>query len=170
MNRWAMVVISALMIGCSAPAPEAVAARDGEPPTADTGRDEPSLARLAGRVAYPSEYLPPMRVCAVAADDPGSAHCTRTSENEPHYGVSVPAGDWWLLAWPQDTGTAGDPGLLSQASECIGTGGLGCDDHALLVVTVAAGEHRDGLDINDWYYDPRESPPPMEPQGIGPDQ
>jgi len=170
MNRFVLVMMFAFLPACSEPAPVAVAAQGGDPPTAATGRGEPSLARLVGRVAYPSEYLPPMRVCALAADDPGTAHCLRTAENEPHYGLSVPAGDWVLLAWPQDTGTAGDPGLLSQASECIGTAGLGCDDHALRVVTVAAGEHREGLDINDWYYDPREFPPPMEPQGIGPDQ
>lgn len=170
MKRIILAVVPALMLGCSAPAPVAMAAQAGESPVTATSRGEPSLARLVGRVAYPSEYLPPMRVCALAADDPGTAHCLRTAENEPHYGISVPAGAWVLLAWPQDTGTAGDPGLLSEASECIGTGGLGCDDHALRVVTVAAGEHRDGLDINDWYYDPRESLPPMEPRGTDADQ
>ena len=47
-------------------------------------------------------------------------------------------GEWWLLAWPRDTGAAGDPGLLSAASDCLGSGGVGCDDHALREVVVAA--------------------------------
>lgn len=161
----------ALVLGCGAPAPALDAVTASEPGAdsqAATARGEASLARLAGRVAYPSEYLPPMRVCALARHDPGTAHCLRTAENEPHFGISVPAGEWLLLAWPQDTGTDGDPGLLSRASECLGTGGLDCDDHALLVVEVAAGEHRGGLDINDWYYDPQVYPPPAPPRGVDP--
>lgn len=125
----------------------------------------PDHARLLGRVSYPSEELPAMRVCAIAATDPGLGHCRLTAVNQPHYELAVPAGDWWLVAWPQDTGTAGDPGLLSAASECLGSVGVGCDDHALLAITVAAGEVREGLDINDWYYDPQATPPPMPPRG-----
>lgn len=145
-------------------------ATDSQPPAAPTdaataATAAPGLARLAGRVSYPSEYLPVMRVCAIAAADPGLGHCRLTAENQPHFEIAVPAGDWWLLAWPQDTGTAGDPGLLSAASDCLGSGGVGCDDHALLAVTVAAGEVREGLDINDWYYDPQATPPPMPPRG-----
>jgi hypothetical protein len=136
-----------------------VAPRADDPP-ADAA---PATARLRGRVAYPSEELPAMRVCALAVADPGTAHCTDTAVNQAHYELTLPAGEWWLLAWPRGTGTAGDPGLLSAASECLGSGGIGCDDHALLPVRAAAGEWREGLDINDWYYDPAAFPPPMEP-------
>lgn len=186
----------ACLLGCSGPAPDAVAgpapaaaletpapaaaavapaeapieapaeAPAGTPASAEPG--EPALARLSGRVSYPSEYLPPMRVCALASDDPGTAHCEVTAENQAHYALSVPAGEWLLLAWPQDAGTAGDPGLLSRASECLGTGGMDCSDHALQPVRVGAGEQREGLDINDWYYDPGEFPPPMPPQDAAP--
>ena len=131
--------------------------------TVAASADVPATATLRGRVAYPSEELPAMRVCALAAADPGTAHCTGTAVNQAHYELVLPAGDWWLLAWPLGTGTAGDPGLLSAASECLGSGGIGCDDHALRPVQVAAGEMREGLDINDWYYDPAEFPPPMAP-------
>lgn len=142
-------------------------AGDAGPPTAseEVGTAAPAAARLVGRVSYPSEYLPVMRVCALSAADPGLGHCRMTAENQPHFDLPVPPGDWWLLAWPQDTGTAGEPGLLSAASECLGTGGVGCEDHALLAITVAAGEVREGLDINDWYYDPQATPPPMPPRG-----
>lgn len=147
------------------PAAEAAVA----PATGNAGSSAPhGGARLSGRVGYPSEELPAMRVCAIAVEDPGLGYCTMTAKNAPHYDLAVPAGSWWLLAWPQDTGTAGDPGLLSAASECLGSGGTGCDDHALFVLTVAAGEHREGLDINDWYYDPATEPPPMEPRGETP--
>ncbi|MFY2763997.1 hypothetical protein [Arenimonas sp. MALMAid1274] len=153
-----------------APTAEAVAA-----PAADTGGAAPpavpqaadaampATATLRGRVSYPSEELPAMRVCALDRSDPGRGICVRTDVNQPHYELAVPAGTWWLLAWPQDTGAAGDPGLLSDASECLQTGGVGCEDHALRDVEVAAGDVREGLDINDWYYDPQASPPPMAP-------
>ncbi|WP_146907630.1 hypothetical protein [Arenimonas daejeonensis] len=128
----------------------------------------PTTAMLRGRVSYPSEELPEMRVCAIDPADPGRGYCTKTAANEPHYELIVPPGAWWLLAWPQDTGAAGDPGLLSVASECLATGGLDCDDHALRPIAAPVGTVTEGLDINDWYYDPRETPPPMEPRGETP--
>lgn len=157
-----------------APAEATPGAAAGDPPGGDPGAAAtraapdalpPGAARLRGRVAYPSEYLPPMRVCAVATGDPGLGFCTETAENAPHFDLVLPAGRWWLLAWPQGTGTTGEPGLLSQASECLGSGGIGCDGHDLLELTLAPGEVREGLDINDWYYDPGTEPPPMAPRG-----
>lgn len=156
--------------GSAEATPGPPAAPSGEDPAAAATRTlpgalPPGAARLRGRVAYPSEYLPPMRVCAVATEDPGLGFCTETAENTPHFDLVLPSGTWWLLAWPQGTGTAGEPGLLSQASACLGSGGAGCDDHGLLELTVAPGEVREGLDINDWYYDPTTEPPPMAPRG-----
>ncbi|HLS83400.1 MAG TPA: hypothetical protein VK016_01945 [Arenimonas sp.] len=120
-------------------------------------------AHLRGQVAYPSEYIPAMRVCAIAADDPGTGYCAETAQNAPEFDLAVPAGHWWLAAWPLED-AAGDPGLLSNASDCIARADAGCDDHALLSIPLAAGETRAGLPINDWYYDPREFPPPMQPR------
>lgn len=133
-----------------------------KPEDAATG---PGIAHLRGRVSYPSEELPAMRVCALATEDVGLGYCARTEVNAPHYELKVPPGTWILLAWPQDTGTEGAPGLLSQASECLATAGLDCDDHDFLELTVDAGEVREGLDINDWYYPPEAPPLPMEPRG-----
>lgn len=139
-------------------------APDASPPaSAAAAADTTPLARLRGQVSYPSEYVPAMRVCAIAADDPGTGHCGETAQNAPDFDLAVPAGDWWLLAWPLDE-AAGDPGVLSNASDCIARADIGCDDHALAAITVTAGETREGLAINDWYYDPREFPPPMQPR------
>ena len=128
--------------------------------------DGPATARLTGRVTYPSEELPAMRVCAVDSTDPGSAVCVRTAAGQDRFVLDVPAGAWWLLAWPQETGTEGDPGLLSAAGGCLARAEFGCDDHSLALLTVQAGDMRDGLDINDWYYDRTDFPPPMPPQDL----
>lgn len=142
------------------------------PPIADGHADDatppPPAARLRGRVSYPGEDLPAMRVCALATEDPGWGFCTTTKVNSPHYEVVLPGGTWWLLAWPQDSGTAGEPGLFSMASDCLATGGTDCDDHTLREVTLDSGEVREGLDINDWYYEPETQPPPMQPRGEPP--
>lgn len=119
---------------------------------------------LSGQATYPSEYLPPMRVCAVDAADPGRGYCVAMAQ-EAQFQLAVPPGRWWLLAWPQDTGTDTGPGRHSAASDCLAAAQTGCDDHALRAVEVAAGEHRGGLWINDWYADPHADPPPMEPRG-----
>jgi hypothetical protein len=124
----------------------------------------PAVARVTGRVTYPSEELPAMRVCALDSTDPGRALCVFTAPQQADFSLEVPAGDWWLLAWPHDTGTAGDPGLLSAASACLARAETGCDDHALLALTLAPGELREGIEINDWYYDPATFPPPMAPR------
>lgn len=141
------------------------AAATGDPTMPEDTAANPAVAHLRGRVSYPSEELPAMRVCALATEDVGLGYCTRTEVNAPHYDLKVPPGTWILLAWPQDTGTEGAPGLLSQASECLATAGLDCDDHDFFELTVDAGEVREGLDINDWYYPPEAPPLPMEPRG-----
>jgi hypothetical protein len=153
--------------GAEAAAPDAAPAeaRGGEATPPDAASPTTPHAILRGRVSYPSEELPAMRVCALATEDMGLGYCAQTAVNAPHYELRVPPGTWILLAWPQDTGTEGAPGLLSMASECLATSGLNCDDHGFLELTLDAGETREGLDINDWYYPPEAPPLPMEPRG-----
>ncbi len=150
-------------VAATVPVETPTAAMAGETQAEAAAEAAPLTSRLAGRITYPSEELPVMRVCAVDSADPGSAVCLRTAAGQETYALDVPAGAWWLLAWPQDTGTEGDPGLLSAASACLARGEAGCDDHALALVSVQAGDVRDGLDINDWYYDRSAFPPPMPP-------
>jgi hypothetical protein len=147
------------------PASSEAAPPDAAPPAADGAAIATPHALLRGRVSYPSEELPAMRVCALATEDVGLGYCVETAVNAPHYELRVPPGTWILLAWPRDTGTDGAPGLLSMASECLATSGLDCDDHDFLELTVGAGETRESLDINDWYAPPEALPLPMEPRG-----
>lgn len=165
-----VLVLVVLVAACTPSPPPASAQIDGPAPAAAAVAvsDAPDLpARLAGRVTYPSEELPVMRVCALDSSDPGRAVCTVTASGQADFSLALPPGDWWLLAWPRDTGTAGDPGRVSAASACLARLEAGCDDHALLAITLAPGESRDGVEINDWYYDPATFPPPMEPRDDG---
>lgn len=159
------IAVAMLLLGCApdpgdAPTSAASGAQASPPAPA------PEAATVAGRLAYPSEYLPPMRVCAVDADDPGRGWCVDTAEGADRYALRVPPGRWWLLAWPQDTGTAGDPGAHTDAVDCIAAAEAGCDDHTLRVVELAPGEQREGVDIIDWYAPPHGLPRP--PRGEAP--
>lgn len=150
--------------GCTLPAPAGDAALPPLP------RPD-GWALLSGSVSYPGghdlgehdpgQHVPAaMRVCAIDADDSGRGHCVLTTEGNPHYRLPVPPGHWWLLAWPQGTGSATEPGRHSAASGCITEQRTGCDDHGLRAIVIGANEHRGGLSINDWYADPRTDPPP----------
>ncbi|GAB1406616.1 hypothetical protein MASR1M8_05350 [Thermomonas brevis] len=123
-------------------------------------------ARLSGMVSYPSEELPPTRVCAIRKDDPGTGYCTELPANAPDWQLAVPPGRWTLWAWPERGLNDGRPGRHSQASSCIAEVGEGCDAHAMRPVEAAAGEARSGLMINDWYADPADGEePPHPPRG-----
>ena len=122
------------------------------------------LALVSGRLSYPSEYIPAMRVCAVQVSDPGYGICVETPPYQRTYTLEVRPGQWWVLAWPRDTGTAGDPGAYTEAVSCLAEGRAGCDDGRLRVLDLAAGQQQDGVDILDWYnFTPAEWP--MEPRG-----
>ena len=116
-------------------------------------------ARLSGIVTYPSEGIPPMRVCAVARDDAGTGYCIDLDGSSPDWQLAVPRGTWLLWAWPEAAENDGRPGRHSQASSCIAEVGEGCDAHAMRAVEVVADEARSGLMINDWYADDGADPP-----------
>ncbi|MDO5505758.1 MAG: hypothetical protein Q4F49_05630 [Pseudoxanthomonas suwonensis] len=118
---------------------------------------------LAGSVTYPSEYIPAMRICAVAVGDYGTGYCIDKPRDAADWRLPVPPGRWWLWAWPEDG--SGVPGRHSQASDCIADGRHGCDDHAMRVLEVGAGETRGGVQINDWYADPEDGINPEPPRG-----
>lgn len=152
--------------GCTLPAPAGEAALPPLP------RPD-GWALLSGSVSYPGEhdpgepdpgeYVPAMRVCAVDIDDRGRGHCVLTPEGDPYYRLPVPPGHWWLLAWPQGTGNATEPGRHSAASGCIAEQRTRCDDHGPRAIEIGANEHRGGLPINDWFADPRTDPAPPAP-------
>lgn len=114
------------------------------------------LAEIRGRLAYPSEELPPMRVCAVDVADTARAYCVETSAGSARYRIQVPPGTWWLMAWAREGGEDGLPGTYSEATECLTENRSGCDDHRLRAVDVEAGDRREGVDILDWYGSPAD--------------
>ena len=165
--RLAGLAIACLLAGCQpAPAaqapPIATAAAAAPPAVAATGPDASARPAPAGSIAgtlhYPSEYLPPMRVCAFALAD-ATAYCVRTGKAQARYRLDgVPPGDYLVLAFPQEAGA-----LLGGYTGCARDLTAACRDHDLQPIVVAAGRTTPDIDPADYYADaadwPQEPPP-----------
>jgi hypothetical protein len=124
---------------------------------------------IKGKLSYPSEFIPPMRLVAFSLTD-GKAYFIDTGENQLEYSIDVPAGTYYVVSYPHE-GTAGNIGQVD--SYTLGGGpfaggytqmvpcGLaaGCEDHTLLPVTVTGGQTTTA-DPGDWYA-PEGAFPPM---------
>jgi hypothetical protein len=130
---------------------------------------EPLHAMITGKLSYPSEFLPAMRVVLFSITN-GKAYFVDTAKGQGEYSIDVPAGTYYLVSYPYE-GTAGDTGQVD--SYTLGGGpyaggytqmvpcGLaaGCDDHTLLPITVMGGQTV-MADPGDWYA-PEGTFPPM---------
>ena len=121
---------------------------------------EPLNATITGKLSYPSEFLPPMRVVLFSLTN-GKAYFVDTAKGQGEYSIEVPAGTYYLVSYLYE-GTAGNTGQVD--SYTLGGGpyaggytqmvpcGLaaGCDDHTLLPITVMEGQTVTA-DPGDWY-------------------
>jgi hypothetical protein len=134
-----------------------------------TVTSEPLNATITGKLSYPSEFLPPMRVVLFSLTDK-KAYFVDTAKGQGEYAIEVPVGTYYLVSYPYE-GTAGNTGQVD--SYTLGGGpfaggytqmvpcglAFGCDDHTLLPITVAEGQTV-AADPGDWYA-PEGTFPPM---------
>ena len=130
------------------------------PETVLTITPEPSNAIITGKLSYPSEFLPPMRVVLFGLTDK-KAYFVDTAKGQGEYSINVPAGTYYVVSYTYE-GVAGNTGQVD--SYTLGGGpfaggytqmvpcglSVGCDDHTLLPVTVTAGQTV-AADPGDWY-------------------
>jgi hypothetical protein len=142
------------------------------PPATVTFTPEPSTGTVTGKLSYPSEFIPAMRVVLFSLTD-GNAYFVDTAKGQGEYSIEVPAGSYYVVSYPHE-GVAGNTGRADSYS--IGGGpfaggytqmvpcglSVGCDDHTLLQVDVAAGQTVQA-DPGDWYA-PEGTFPPMPNQ------
>lgn len=112
-----------------------------------------STGSIEGAIAYPSNPLPAMRICAISGD----AHaCVNTRPGQGSYRIDgLPAGDYQIFADTDSNGPSRLGGHV-QAVQCIRAP---CPDMPASV-TVTAGARATGIDING-FYDQREDFPAM---------
>lgn len=139
------------------------------PPATVPATPEPSTGTVTGKLSYPSEFIPAMRVVLFSLTD-GKAYFVDTAKDQGEYSIDVPAGTYYVVSYPHE-GVAGDTGeadsytldggpLAGGYTQMVSCGlSVGCDDHSLLPVTVAAGQTVQA-DPGDWYA-PYGTFPPM---------
>lgn len=130
------------------------------PPVIPTFTVQPLNGTITGKLSYPSEFLPPMRVVAFGLTDK-KAYFVDTAKGQGRYSLNVPAGTYYLVSYPHE-GTAGNTGQVD--SYTLGGGPLaggytqmvpcgltaGCEDHTLLPIIVTEGQTVNA-DPGDWY-------------------
>ena len=160
--RLACLAVASLLAGCQptpAQAPDASPAPTPSPltqpaavPAADVA---PAAASggISGRLSYPSEYLPPMRVCAFELAE-ATPYCVRTGKGQAQYRLEgVPPGDYLVLAFPQEADA-----LPGGYTGCIQDLSAACRDHDLQPIVVAAGRTTPDIDPADYYADAADWP------------
>ena len=124
---------------------------------------------ITGKLSYPSEFLPPMRVGAFSLTDK-KAYFVDTAKGQGQFSLKVPVGTYYLVSYTYE-GVAGNTGQVD--SYTLGGGpfaggytqmvpcglAVDCDDHTLLPIPVAGGQTANA-DPGDWYA-PEGTFPPM---------
>jgi hypothetical protein len=110
---------------------------------------------IRGRLSYPSSVLVAQRIIAFHTGTMAKVAEVSTVQGQNTYELSVPAGEYYVVAYTLDGKLAGG---YSQAVPC----GLsaGCKDHTLIAVKVKAGEVVANINPQDWYA-PAGAFPPM---------
>lgn len=166
-----LIVPLACNIGISTnPALNATPTAQATPTFTPEHSPAPSLnGTITGKLSYPSEFIPPLRVVAFSLTD-GKAYFIDTAKNQLEYSIDVPAGSYYVVSYLHE-GVAGNTGQVDSYTLSGGpfAGGytqmvpcglaVGCDDHTLLTVGVTAGQTATA-DPADWYA-PEGTFPPM---------
>jgi hypothetical protein len=120
----------------------------------------PASGTITGKLSYPSEFIPSLRVVAFSLTD-GRAYFVDTAENQLEFSIEVPAGTYNVVSYLHE----GVPGNTGQADSYTPSGGpfaggytqmvpcglaVGCEDHTLIAVIVTGGQ-TSTAEPADWY-------------------
>jgi hypothetical protein len=101
---------------------------------------------ISGRLSYPSDFIPPLRVVAFEVGG-YNYRFVDTTQNQNIYHINgLRPGVYHIVAYVMDGNYAGG---YTHAVPC----GLavGCTDHSLIEVTVEAGKDTPDINPGDWY-------------------
>lgn len=111
---------------------------------------KPPSGSITGKISYPAESIPPLRVVAIKVDS-GEYFSTEVFSENTFRLDELPAGKYHVLAYlaePAD-GSQNMAGGYTQSVLC----GLNasCTDHTLIDVEVAANSNTPEINPADWY-------------------
>ena len=108
------------------------------------------MGSISGKLSYPSEFVPPMRVCAISVDGGSHFGCVTTSENQRTYRIlNLHQATYYVVAYVKEAGVKAT-GAFTRAVRC-GAGQPRCTDGSLIPVTLGEGNSITGIDPGDFY-------------------
>lgn len=129
---------------------------DDEPNVADNEQDDketilPDLYEyIKGHLGFPSEYIPPLNVCAENVLT-GVPICIETTENQTEYSIEVEPASYYVYSEVL-TGGGGYEGYRAYYNDFVLCGmSVECTSHNPVVVNVNIGETVNNIDPIDWY-------------------
>ena len=136
------------------PAPSQALTATGVPPaTAITPSEVPGS--IAGKLSYPADSLPPLRVVAFREVKGVKTKSYQYVEvfNQNTYQINnLKPGTYWVIAYPITQAKQITPGLEGGYTKAVGCGlSVNCTDHSLVEVQVNPGEVTNNIDPGDWY-------------------
>ena len=109
-----------------------------------------AFGTIAGRLSYPSEMIPPMRIYAIDTAAPARYRVVHMPANATRYTIAgVAPGSYYVLATPYTMDRSGVLRVAYTRSVACGMTAA-CTDHSLLAVQVRPGTTTDGADLLDW--------------------
>jgi hypothetical protein len=114
-------------------------------------------AVIEGEIAFPSHEVPALKayVCDV---DTARIRTVQIPADAGRFSVEVPPGRYTVFLAPNEPGAPNIYGAYTEYSLCTARGAeggpghvAGCDDHALVAVTMGGKSARLSIRIDDWY-------------------
>jgi hypothetical protein len=121
---------------------------------------------IYGMLTYPSEGIPPLSVVAFRLEDGAIRYIdTAGSPTVLYYEFELPIGTYNVVAYCKPGPNSGPgPILAGGYTQAVLCGlKIGCNDHTLIPVIVAAGSITMNIDPGDWYVSLDVFPPMPKP-------
>jgi hypothetical protein len=110
---------------------------------------------IAGKLSYPGESLPPLRIVAFREEKSVKTKSYQFVEvfNQATYQINnLKPGTYWVIAYPITPAKQIPPGLEGGFTKAVACGlSVNCTDHTLVEVQVKPGQVTNHIDPGDWY-------------------
>ncbi len=126
-------------------------------PGTPTAAPQPKTGTVTGKLSYPAETIPPLRVTAFDVKT-GKVKFINTEAGDNSYKLELSPGTYHIVAYviPYN----GFPEVAGGYTRAVPCGlAIECADHGYIEVTVVAGETVTGIDPADFYAEDGTFPP-----------
>ena len=124
-------------------------------PSATATNPSDTPGSIAGKLSYPAESLPPLRIVAFRVEKGVKTKSYMYVEvfNQDTYLINdLKPGAYWVVAFPITQAKQITPGLEGGYTKAVACGlSVTCTDHSLVEVQVKPGEVTNNIDPGDWY-------------------